>query len=82
MLYPADAADSLDFTALKAMVGERAATPQARRRIEELQPEFRWEAQAEELEFLFISGNHQLQVLHQVLRIYQVLILKIILPDY
>ena len=46
MLYPADAADSLDFTALKAMVGERAATPQARRRIEELQPEFRWEAQA------------------------------------
>jgi len=50
MLYPADAADSLDFTALKTMVGERAATPQARRRIEELQPEFSWEAQAEELE--------------------------------
>ena len=47
MLYPADAADSLDFTALKAMVGEQAATPQARRRIEELQPEFSWEAQAE-----------------------------------
>ena len=50
MLYPADAADSLDFTALKAMVAERAATPQARRRLEQLQPVSRWEDQAEELE--------------------------------
>ena len=49
MLYPSDAADSLDFTALKAVVAERAATPQARERILSLAPVFHFEKMADEL---------------------------------